>query len=119
MDQQDIVLKYIYDSSDFLNQNFTLLLSNDPVTVILDYRHNIWRGIGESKNKDLLPPDPINHAHKERPKFYFIILLPNIAYEGYIYLLQPSFHVSLLFKLTGELLDQRKVFVNNIRKPKV
>ena len=54
-----------------------------------------------------LPDDPINHPYKRKPRVFFMVVTDDTCYEGYLYLLQPNFHTSLLAALKGDAYAER------------
>ena len=56
-----------------------------------------------------LPEDEIEHSHKSNVHFYFVVLDQDRNYctEGYLYLLNPNFHLSLLRVLNETEIQER------------
>lgn len=98
-DMQAIVLEALEKARPFLNGCITSHISAEPSNtfiVILDHRNGCLTHKLAKGDQSKLPVDTIDHPHKDKTHFYFIIILDDLCYEGYLYLLDPNFHISLL-----------------------
>lgn len=100
-----IVLNAIYQASEHIGPWVTTPILANPEKV---YTIVLKPGGAMLIDQPDLPNDSIDHAYKAKPHFYFILLKNGVAYEGYIYLLNPNFHLSLLRVFTGEAFSERE-----------
>lgn len=104
-----IILNAIYANSKFINEQVKDLISANPAkiyTIVIDDKKAMLI------DQPDLPIDPIDHPNKGKTHFYFMVLKDNCCYEGYIYLLNPNFHLSLVRALKGEAFSERENWLN-------
>lgn len=99
-----IILNAIYGTSRFINEQVTGIISANPTkiyTIVIDDKKAMLIDQAD------LPDDHIDHPHKAKTHFYFMVLKDGVCYEGYIYLLNPNFHLSVIRAFKGEAFVER------------
>ena len=101
----DVITSTIDKAKPFIVPWLNNEIINNPSTTYTVIMQNDSVMLAEQPD---LPVDPIDHPHKNNIHFYFVVIKDTIGYEGYLYLLSPNYHISLLRLMTGEALARRK-----------
>lgn len=100
-----VVMGIIERSKEFINEHLSTVRDNPQIlyTVVINENKG-YRLLVEQSD---LPIDATNHQYKNRLHFYVMLIRGTACYEGYVYLLNPDYHLSLIRVLQEDAFKQR------------
>lgn len=110
---RSVVLSIIDKAKDFINEHLPTIQADQKLlyTVIVNENKG-YRLLAEQPD---LPVDPIDHPYKNLTHFYVMLIRGTVCYEGYVYLLNPHFHFSLIRVLQDDAFKQRVTWLDTFQ----
>lgn len=110
---QSVVLSIIDKAKDFISAHLPTIQDNQKILYTVIVNEN--KGYQLLAEQPDLPVDPIDHPHKNRTHFYVMLIRGTSCYEGYVYLLNPNFHFSLIRVLQDDAFRQRVTWLDQFQ----